>query len=84
MPLKENTWHFVSNHVRDIQTASEDEIVEAMKLTWQRMKIVMEASSAVPLAVILKNPDVYRNKRVGVIITGGNVDMDTLPWLTNK
>ncbi len=83
VPLKENTWHFVSNHVTDIQTASEDEIVAAMKLTWQRMKIVIEASCAVPLAVILKNPDVYRNQRVGVVITGGNVDMDTLPWITN-
>lgn len=83
VPLKENTWHFVSNHVTDIQTCTEEEIVAAMKLTWQRMKIVIEASCAVPLAVILKNPDVYRNKRVGVIITGGNVDMDTLPWLAN-
>jgi threonine dehydratase len=81
VPLKENTWHFVSNHVTDILTASEDEIVAAMKLTWQRMKIVMEASCAVPLATILKNPDVFRGKRVGVIITGGNVDMDTLPWM---
>lgn len=83
VPLKENTWHFVSRYVRDIQTASEEEIVAAMKLTWQRMKIVIEPSCAVPLAVILKNPDVYRNKRVGVIITGGNVDLDTLPWLNS-
>lgn len=81
VPLKENTWHFVSNHVSDIQTASETEIIDAMKLTWQRMKIVIEPSCAVPLAVILKNPTVYRNKRVGVIITGGNVDMDKLPWM---
>jgi len=80
VPLKENTWHFVSNHVTDIQTASEAEIIAAMKLTWQRMKIVIEPSCAVPLAAILKNPDVYRGKRVGVIITGGNVDMDSLPW----
>lgn len=84
VPLKENTWHFVSNHVSDIQTASEEEIIAAMKLTWQRMKIVIEASCAVPLAVILKNPDVYRNKRVGVIITGGNVDMNTLPWINSN
>jgi threonine dehydratase len=83
-PLKENTWHFVSNYVSDIQTASEQEIIAAMKLMWQRMKIVMEASSAVPLAVILKNPDIYRNRRVGVIITGGNIDMDTLPWITTN
>jgi len=81
VPLKELTWHFVSHHVTDIFTASEDEIVAAMKLTWQRMKIVMEASCAVPLATILKNRDVFAGKRVGVIITGGNVDLDKLPWI---
>lgn len=81
VPLKENTWHFVSNQVTDILTASEQEIIDAMKLTWQRMKIVMEPSCAVPLATILKNPDVFRGKRVGVVITGGNVDMDKLPWM---
>jgi len=81
VPLKELTWHFVSNHVTDILTATEDEIIDAMKLTWQRMKIVIEPSCAVPLAVILKNPDVFAGKRVGVIITGGNVDLDKLPWI---
>ena len=81
VPLKDNTWYFVSNFVTDIQTASEQEIIDAMKLTWERMKIVIEPSCAVPLATILKNPDVYRGKRVGVIITGGNVDLDKLPWI---
>ena len=81
VPLKERTWHFVSHHVTDILTASEEEIIDAMKLTWQRMKIVMEASCAVPLATILKNKDVFAGKRVGVIITGGNVDLDKLPWI---
>ena len=80
VPLKELTWHFVKNHVTDILTASEDEIVEAMKLIWKRMKIVMEPSSAVPLATILKNPDLFAGKRVGVIVTGGNVDLEKLPW----
>jgi threonine dehydratase len=80
VPLKELTWHFVSSHVTDSLTASEEEIVEAMKLIWKRMKIVMEPSSAVPLATILKNKDRFANKRVGVIITGGNVDLDALPW----
>ena len=80
VPLKENTWHYVSNHVTDILTATEDEIIAAMKLTWERMKIVIEPSCAVPLAAILKNPDVFAGKRIGVIITGGNVDMDKLPW----
>jgi len=83
VPLKDLTWHFVSNHVTDILTATEEEIVEAMKLVWKRMKIVIEPSSAVPLATILKNPELFRGKRVGVIITGGNVDLDKLPWLNN-
>ena len=81
VPLKDLTWHFVQNHVTDILTASEQEIVDAMKLIWKRMKLVMEPSSAVPLAVILKNPEVFAGKRVGVIITGGNVDLDRLPWM---
>ena len=81
VPLKELTWHFVKAHVTDILTASEDEIIEAMKLTWKRMKIVMEPSCAVPLAAILRNPEVFRGKRVGVIVTGGNVDLDKLPWM---
>ncbi|HHB83667.1 MAG TPA: pyridoxal-phosphate dependent enzyme [Devosia sp.] len=83
VPLKDLTWHFVSNHVTDILTASEQEIIDAMKLIWKRMKIVMEPSSAVPLATILKNKDTFAGKRVGVIITGGNVDLDLLPWLKN-
>jgi threonine dehydratase len=81
VPLKELTWHFVQKHVTDILTVSEDEIIEAMKLIWKRMKIVMEPSSAVPLAAILRNPQVFKGQRVGVIITGGNVDLDKLPWM---
>ncbi|MGK9339518.1 beta-hydroxyaspartate dehydratase BhcB [Sinorhizobium meliloti] len=80
VPLKDLTWHFVRNHVTDVLTASEEEIIDAMKLIWKRMKIVMEPSSAVPLATILKNKDLFAGKRVGVIITGGNVDLDKLPW----
>lgn len=80
VPLKELTWHFVSNHVTDILTATEEEIIDAMKLTWQRMKIVIEPSCAVPLATILKNRELFAGQRVGVIITGGNVDLDRLPW----
>jgi threonine dehydratase len=81
VPLKDLTWHFVSRHVTDIFTATEDQIIEAMKLTWKRMKIVMEPSCAVPLATILANPEVFKGRRVGVIITGGNVDLDNLPWM---
>jgi threonine dehydratase len=81
VPLKDLTWHFVKTHVADMFTASDPEIVEAMKLTWKHLRVVMEPSSAVPLATILKNPGVFRGKRVGVIITGGNVDLDKLPWM---
>ncbi len=81
VPLKDLTWHFVKSHVTDILTASEQEIIDAMRLTWARMKIVIEPSCAVPLATILKNPGIFRGRRVGVIITGGNVDLDKLPWM---
>ncbi len=81
VPLKELTWHFVSTGVSDVLLASEQEIVDAMRLTWERMKIVIEPSCAVPLAAILKNRDRFAGKRVGVIVTGGNVDLDKLPWL---
>ncbi|MDD9721018.1 pyridoxal-phosphate dependent enzyme [Sulfitobacter sp. PR48] len=81
VPLKDLTWHFVSNHVTDILTASEEEIIAAMKLSWKHLRVVMEASSSVPLATILKNKERFAGKRVGIIITGGNVDLDLLPWL---
>jgi threonine dehydratase len=83
VPLKERTWHFVSRYVTDVLTASEQEIIAAMRLSWARLKLVIEPSSAVPLATILKNRDIFAGKRVGVIITGGNVDLDKLPWLTS-
>jgi threonine dehydratase len=82
VPLKDLTWHFVSNHVSEIFTASEQQIIDAMKLTWKHLRVVIEPSSAVPLATVLKKPDIFRGKRVGIIITGGNVDLDKLPWLS--
>ncbi|TVQ53006.1 MAG: pyridoxal-phosphate dependent enzyme [Rhodobacteraceae bacterium] len=81
VPLKERTWHFVRTYVEDVLLADEDEIVDAMRLTWERMKIVMEPSCAVPLATILKNKHLFAGKRVGVVVTGGNVDLDKLPWM---
>ena len=81
VPLKELTWHFVSNHVTDILTTTEQEIIDTMKLSWKRLKMVIEPSCAVPLAAILKNKETFAGKRVGVVITGGNVDLDKLPWM---
>jgi threonine dehydratase len=73
------SWHFISNFVSDILLASESEILDAMYLTWQRMKIIIEPSSAVPLAIMLKHRDLFQGQRVGVIITGGNVDIKNCP-----
>lgn len=81
VPLKDLTWHFVRNHVTDILTVSETEIVAAMELIWKRLKIVMEPSSAVPLAAVLKNAELFAGQRIGIIITGGNVDLKKLPWI---
>ena len=81
VPLKDLTWHFVQRHVTDILTVGEDEIVEAMKLVWKRMKIVIEPSCAVPVAAVLKNPHIFKGLKIGIIITGGNVDLDKLPWM---
>lgn len=73
--LKPRTWHFVSQYVTDILLAEENELIDAMSLTWQRMKIIIEPSSSVPLAVILKNQQRFTGKRIGIVITGGNVDL---------
>ncbi|PHR91151.1 MAG: serine dehydratase [Blastopirellula sp.] len=81
VPLKDLTWHFVSKHVSDILLASEQEIIDAMFILWQRMKIVVEPSSAVPLATIIKNKELFAGMRVGIIITGGNLDLKKLPWM---
>jgi threonine dehydratase len=81
--LRPRTWHFVSKYVKDVLLASEEEIIEAMYLVWQRMKIVVEPSSSVALATIIKNKEQFAGKRVGVILTGGNVDLKKLPWNNN-
>lgn len=82
--LRDRTWHFVSTYVTNILLASENEIVEAMQLTWQRMKVVIEPSSAVPLATILNSPGIFAGKKVGIVLTGGNVDLGRLPWTSNQ
>jgi len=79
--MRPRTWHFVKNFVSDVLLVSEQEIIDAMYLIWQRMKIVVEPSSAVALAAIIRNKDQFKDKRVGVILTGGNVDLKKLPWM---
>ncbi len=74
------TWPIIQENVFTILTASEDSIIRAMFLVWERMKIVIEPSAAVPLAVILEHPQVFSKKSVVVIFSGGNVDLKNLPW----
>ncbi|MCB1491514.1 MAG: pyridoxal-phosphate dependent enzyme [Rhodobiaceae bacterium] len=81
-PLKDRTWGIIRAGVADILPVSEDDIVAAMMLVWQRMKIIIEPSSAVAVAAVLVNRPMFEGKRVGVILTGGNVDLDGLPWMT--
>lgn len=76
----ELTFPIIARHVSDIVRVSEEAIVEAMRLTWQRTKLIVEASAAVPLAALLEGTVDVRDARVGIIISGGNVDLDALPW----
>ena len=74
------TFEIIRSNVSEIITVSEESIISAMKLIWERMKIIIEPSSAVPVAVILDNKDKFAGKRVGIILSGGNVDLGKLPF----
>jgi threonine dehydratase len=80
--LGEITIKCIRDHVSQILTVSENEIIEAMKITWAHLKITAEPSSVVPLAVLLKNKSLFKDKRTGIIISGGNVDFASVPFLT--
>lgn len=79
--LSDLTLTILLNYVDDILTATEQSIIHAMKLIWERMKIIVEPSAAVPLGMILENLDFFRNKNIGIILSGGNVDFDKLPFV---
>src|SRR5438477_9937325 len=76
----ERTFPIIQRYVDDIVTVSEQAIVSAMRTIWETMKIVIEPSAAVPYAAILENKIDVNGKRAGMILTGGNVDLDALPW----
>jgi threonine dehydratase len=78
--IGEPNFAIVQQYVDDIVTVSEEGIVAAMRTIWETMKIVIEPSAAVPCAAIMETKIDTRGKRVGVILTGGNVDLDTLSW----
>jgi len=74
------TFPIILNEVDQIVTVSEENIVAAMRMIWERMKIIIEPSSAVPLAAILENKIAVKGKKVGIIVSGGNVDLGKLPF----
>ena len=74
------TFEILSNHLERIVTVSEQAIIEAMRLVWERMKTVIEPSAAVPLAAVLEGSWNQRGRRIGLILSGGNANLDGLPW----
>jgi threonine dehydratase len=78
--LSERTFGIIRQHARGVVTVTEAQIVSAMRLIWERMKLVVEPSAAVPLAAVLAAPEKFRGRRVGIVLTGGNVDLERLPW----
>lgn len=80
--LGELTWPVIRDVVEDIFTVSDEEIIAAMRLAWERAKLLIEPSSAVPLAAVLSERfrHVSGIERVGVVLSGGNVNLDDLPW----
>ena len=78
--LGDVTFPIIKEYVTEIFTVTESEIIYAMRLIWERMKIIAEPSSAVAFAAMLKNISEFKNKKIGIIISGGNVDLDQLPF----
>lgn len=81
--LGDKTLPIILDYVKEIITVSDEEIIAAMQLIWERLKIIIEPSSAVPFAALLKNKEQFKGKKVGIILTGGNVDLGKLPFSQN-
>lgn len=78
--LCEKTFQIIAKYVSEIITVEENSIISAMRIIWERMKIIIEPSAAVTLAVIIENQSRFIGKKVGLILSGGNLDLDHLPW----
>jgi threonine dehydratase len=78
--LSELTFSVIKKNVDQIFTAKEESIIECMRLIWERMKIIVEPSSATALAIIKENPEFFKGRRIGIIVSGGNVDFRKLPF----
>jgi len=79
--LGDKTLSIILEHVREIITVNDKEIIQAMRLIWERMKIIVEPSSAVPLAAVLKKKEKFTGKKIAIIISGGNVDLEKIKTL---
>jgi threonine dehydratase len=78
------TFPIILEHVYQVVTVSESSIARAMRFLWERMKILVETSSAVPFAALMDGKTEITGRKVGIIISGGNVDLDDLPWKSNE
>ncbi|MEM5566487.1 pyridoxal-phosphate dependent enzyme [Psychroserpens sp. AS72] len=78
--LGHHNFPIIQKHVNSIFRVSEIEIIEAMRFIWERMKIIIEPSSAVAFAAVLKEKKQFKNNKIGIIISGGNVDVNNLPF----
>ena len=78
--LSEKTFKIILDGTDQIVTIEEEDIVNSMKLIWERLKIVCEPSCSLPLAAVLKNKKKFQGKKIGLILTGGNVDVNNLPF----
>ncbi|UCH85473.1 MAG: pyridoxal-phosphate dependent enzyme [Candidatus Latescibacterota bacterium] len=82
--LGDLTFPIILRHVAGIITVDDEGIAHAMRLVWERMKIVIEPSAAVPLAALMKHRSAVRGRRVGILLSGGNVELDRLPWVVES
>jgi len=78
--LGDKTFSIIREYVHEIITVSDEEIIKAMKMVWERMKIIIEPSSACTLAAVIKQNPAFKGKKIALILTGGNVDITNLPF----
>jgi threonine dehydratase len=79
--LGDKTFPIIRDNVKEVITVTDEEIIAAMRLIWERLKIIIEPSCAVPFAALLKDKSKFTNKKVGIILTGGNVDLNKIAKL---
>lgn len=82
--LGDKTFPIIRERVNEIVTVSDEVIIQAMRHIWERMKIIIEPSAAVPFGALLESKIDLKGKRIGIIISGGNVDLEQLPWLRSS